>query len=267
MKYAYNYQKKIWGSVIPSNSPFSLAGLRFHYFLKSIKGHHGKLLEIGCGAGGNLQALRRYRPYLELYGADIGEAAIREGKRIFPRLNLEVCAAEHLLYDNNFFDIVCFFDVLEHVDSPQICLKEAYRVLKNDGVFHAYIPCEGELLSLHGILNRLRINLKEKTAGHIQKLTKKEILRMVDREGFVVVDCVWSCHLLNQIGDLGYYLVLTVTGKQLEESFEAKVKSAGILKKIFLSAIKGVFSLIWYIESRLFWWFPGAGIHLTCRKK
>ncbi len=267
MKTEFDYQSKVWGTAVVSASPFSLAGLRFSYFLASIQGVYGKVLEVGCGAGGNLQALRKYRPYLELYGVDIGEAAIREGQRRFPRLHLSVAPAEKLPFPDNSFAIVCFFDVLEHVQDPEVCLKEAARVLQPGGVLHAYVPCEGEALTLHGFLNRQGINLKEKTAGHIQQLTRAQLIAMSTLAGLQVKEVYWSCHPINQIGDLLYYWYLTLSGKRLENSLEGSIGSKQGVLSLVLTVIKSLVSLVWYIESSLLWWFPGAGVHITCIKQ
>jgi SAM-dependent methyltransferase len=264
----FDYQTKVWGTAITSASPFSLAGIRFYYFLNAIKQVRGKLLEVGCGAGGNLQGLRKYRPYLPLYGVDIGSAAITYGKEHFPFLNLSVGSAENLPFENNFFHAVCFFDVLEHVTEPFICLQESYRVLDNGGVMHAYIPVEGEIFSLHGILNALGINLKEKTAGHIQQLTRNHVEALCRDAGYTVVEVKWSCHLLNQIGDLSYYMFLTLTHRSLTHSLEGTLgtRRHSVVVRL-LSLVKSVIAFTWYSESRLLWFLPGAGIHITCVKR
>jgi ubiquinone/menaquinone biosynthesis C-methylase UbiE len=244
-----------------------LAGLRFYYFLKTIKSAKGSLLEIGCGAGGNLVGISHYKPELELYGVDIGQAAIAYGTNHFPSLHLTVAAAEHLPFGEN-FAVVCFFDVLEHVEDPATCIKEAVRVLQPGGIFHAYVPCEGELLSFHGLLNACGLNLKEHTAGHIQKLRRRELITFCQNAGLDVIDVKWSCHYLNQIGDLLYYSYLTLTGNRLEHSFESTFQDGdpSFLSR-FLGLIKNLVSWIWYWESRMLWFFPGAGVHITARKR
>jgi ubiquinone/menaquinone biosynthesis C-methylase UbiE len=262
----FDYQTKVWGTALVSGSPFSLAGLRFYYFLRALRGVRGKLLEIGCGAGGNLQGLRRYRPYLELYGVDIGVAAIDWGKKHFPVLHLRVAPAEQLPFPDAYFSCVGFFDVLEHVVDVRVCLAEAFRVSAPGGILHAYVPVEGELLSLHGILNACGINLKEKPAGHIQKLTRKEVERLCVEVGFTVTEVTWSCHYLNQIGDLLYYAFLSLTHRSLTESLEGTITRERNVLRMFLGGVKSVVALVWYCESRLLWFFPGAGIHITCRK-
>jgi 2-polyprenyl-3-methyl-5-hydroxy-6-metoxy-1,4-benzoquinol methylase len=268
VKYSFDYQNKVWGTFVPSDSPFNLAGLRFHYFLKNISGLSGKILEVGCGAGGNLQALRKYKPYASLYGVDIGESAIEYGKTNFPLINLSVATAEKLPFDDQTFDIVCFFDVLEHVEDPYLCITEACRVLKQGGLIHAYVPCEGEIFTLHGILNKFGINLKKTTAGHIQTLRKEELIRMFRDSSITITDSKWSCHLLNQIGDLAYYSFLHLSGKRLESSLEGTVeKKTNILFKLFIYCLKSVVSLIWYLESRLLWFWIGSGVHITGVKR
>ncbi len=268
MSYQFDYETKVWGTVIPEISPFCLAGLRFFYFIPHLKNRIGKLLEIGCGAGGNLLGIQRYSPELELYGVDIGRAAIRYGSEHFPQLHLVEGPAESLPYNSSVFSVVCFFDVLEHVVDPATCIKESVRVLDNGGLFHAYVPCEGEIFSLHGLLNAVGVNLKEKTAGHIQKLTRNAVEIMCQDAGLRIIEVRWSCHLLNQIGDLFYYLLLSLSGKKIENSLEGSLDAEGSRSGVFvLRWIKNSISWIWFWESRLFWFLPGAGIHITAIKE
>jgi ubiquinone/menaquinone biosynthesis C-methylase UbiE len=268
VKVDFDYQSKVWGTVIPSDSPFSLTGLRMYHFLPHIRYLRGNLLEIGCGAGGNLAGITRYTDSFDLYGVDISKNAIDFGTREFNKLHLTVSSAEHLDFPDGYFDVVCFFDVLEHVADPSVCIRESVRVLKKGGLFHAYVPCEGEIFSVHGILNACGINLKKDTAGHIQKLTKKDLLIYCESAGLRIVETAWSCHLINQIGDIAYYLYLTLSHKRLSHSLEGSFSHKSLwgfarIARICVSLV----SFIWYWESRILWFVPGAGVHITAVKK
>ena len=48
--------------------------------------------------------------------------------------------ATKLIFEDNFFDVVVSYGVIEHVQYPQETISEAYRVLKNKGLFLFMIP-------------------------------------------------------------------------------------------------------------------------------
>jgi len=43
-------------------------------------------------------------------------------------------------FDNNYFDEIYCFDVLEHVDDLDLVMSNVYNCLKDDGVFYVEVP-------------------------------------------------------------------------------------------------------------------------------
>jgi len=54
----------------------------------------------------------------------------------YSKIKFEKGIAEKLPYKNNFFDIIIFTNVLDHVINPEKVLSEIYRVLKKDGLLY-----------------------------------------------------------------------------------------------------------------------------------
>lgn len=48
--------------------------------------------------------------------------------------------AHYIPFENDTFDLIIYQAVLEHVADPQMCIKEAYRVLKSEGIVFATTP-------------------------------------------------------------------------------------------------------------------------------
>jgi ubiquinone/menaquinone biosynthesis C-methylase UbiE len=79
-----------------------------------------------------------------LYGIDYSKRAINfarlftEGKPI----NYLISEWENLPFEDEYFDVVTSIAVLEHIKplNVSLCIKETYRVLKNDGLFILAIP-------------------------------------------------------------------------------------------------------------------------------
>jgi 2-polyprenyl-3-methyl-5-hydroxy-6-metoxy-1,4-benzoquinol methylase len=104
-----------------------------------------KVLEIGCGEGGNL------KPFLDagcdVTGVDILEGKINNAKKFFAnhpkKANLNLIIRD--IYDTadefrERFDIVFMRDVLEHIHNQEKFMSVAKNFLKPDGIFFLGFP-------------------------------------------------------------------------------------------------------------------------------
>ena len=94
------------------------------------------LLEIGCGRGESLKNFKKLG--LDVQGVDLSPEAQNFNKDI----NIQVVDINKnsLPFPDNSFDIVFSKSVLEHLSDPDNYMKEAYRVLKHDGVILTLVP-------------------------------------------------------------------------------------------------------------------------------
>jgi SAM-dependent methyltransferase len=96
---------------------------------------HGSLLEIGCGNGFFLrEALRQ--GMREVAGVEPSREAVAAARSdIRPRIHCGVMKPE--LFEPDAFDVVCLFQVFDHVPDPRGLLRECLRVLRPDGLLLA----------------------------------------------------------------------------------------------------------------------------------
>ena len=90
------------------------------------------VLEVGCGAGYNLAAIRFCSEIVKLTGIDNLEYAISEAKKRYRTLNIdfELASAQELPFDSHSFDLVLccgFFDWVDYDNLPYI-IGEVSRV-------------------------------------------------------------------------------------------------------------------------------------------
>ncbi len=89
-----------------------------------------RVLEIGCGCGSTLAAVRyRYRD-AELYGVEKNRDAASLGGR-FGRISCLDAEKDEFTYQERYFDCLILGDVLEEMENPEDFLKKIEKYLKN----------------------------------------------------------------------------------------------------------------------------------------
>ncbi|MHC1635416.1 MAG: class I SAM-dependent methyltransferase [Candidatus Methanospirareceae archaeon] len=111
-------------------------------FIKKYVGRGKKILDIGCGEGYVSSVLVEDN---EVYGLEISEVAVEKArekgiKALFSNL-------EHIPFPDKSFDVVLALDILEHLFDPIFVLREANRVLKDDGILLISIPNAANIYS------------------------------------------------------------------------------------------------------------------------
>lgn len=109
------------------------------------------VLEIGCG-GGKLSSLLADETKVYI-GIDPNGDAIREAKENYDNADFRIGDGESLVFRDSLFDLVLFTLSLHHQNSTA-ALKEAYRVLKNNGKLVIVEPSvEGEFQQFFHLFN------------------------------------------------------------------------------------------------------------------
>jgi len=103
------------------------------------EGEHPGILEGGCGTG-------RYLVYFgklgyDMIGLDFSVSAVEAAQKIDANLKVVQATVLDLPFASESFDYYLSFGVLEHfIDGPEQGLKEAHRVLKENGMFFLSVP-------------------------------------------------------------------------------------------------------------------------------
>lgn len=130
---------------------------------KILKHQDLKILNVGCGPGRSSQYLSSFGEVTSIeYDKDCCEfASERTGLQI---INGSITA---LPFQDEIFDLVCAFDVIEHVEDDQLAVSEMKRVAKKEGVIFITVPTFMSLWSHHDVINH---HFRRYQKGQIEKL-------------------------------------------------------------------------------------------------
>jgi len=153
-----------------------IAKFTLHHRIMSVLPHiEGKLLDIGCGEN----------ELVKLYGNGIGADVRKWGNA-----DLVVENSANLPFENKTFDTVSIIAALNHIPNRDEVLKEAHRLLQDDGKL--IITMLAPTISKIWHKLRERHNLDGIERGGIEKgevfgLTNKEVSNLLSEAGFSII--------------------------------------------------------------------------------
>ncbi|OGF99514.1 hypothetical protein A2Y99_02830 [Candidatus Gottesmanbacteria bacterium RBG_13_37_7] len=165
-----------------------------------------KMLDIGCHGGKFTFEMSILIPGAKIYGIDISSQAISYAKKTYPKFSFRTGRAEKLPYSPNNFDLVTCLEVLEHVETPTLVIKEVRRVLKNGEHFVVLVPSENWLFKLIWFFWIRFGPGRIWHHTHLQKFNGRRLENMLKKEGFQIIKkktCLLDMLLLIDAKKLG----------------------------------------------------------------
>jgi SAM-dependent methyltransferase len=263
---SFDYEAKRWGAAELRPRPWFMNGLKLRYLLEDLAPVHGRVLDVGCGAGQVAKAVKRARPDLDVLACDVSHAAIAQAAASPRGVDFRLATAERLPFADDELDFVWIFDVLEHVDDPGAVLREVARVLKPGGGFHIVLPLEGQPGTLYRLVGcGTRWTAKVRHGGHIQIFSAQRFQELAAACGFSVIRTRWSYHALLQALDVAYFSWLDRRGPVSGSVEDMSASRAGLSGRVMRGVSRAVATAAW-AEARLLRGLPGGCGHFTCRR-
>ncbi len=160
----------------------------FYYeTLQSIARKHSfgakSILDAGCGTGTILQAL----DVPKRVGVDISIEMVDIAKRRYPSSNIEFIKGDISEINVGKFDVVIFFDVIEHVEHPEFIVAGLKRSVSDNGVVIVSMAnplWEGILM----IAEKLHMKMPE---GPHYRISAKKLIEITERQGLYLKKREW----------------------------------------------------------------------------
>ncbi|SDW68901.1 Glycosyltransferase, GT2 family [Marininema mesophilum] len=147
-----------------------------------------RVLEIGCGAGATLLALRNQYPMIRLYGVESNKTAVVASAGAGEVVEQELDAP--LPWPEDFFDSILLGDCLANVKDPAVFLQRLKTHLKKDGTLYALLPNFCHYGTLYHLLEGRLLDgeIHRFTWLSIQSLLQKAGLQRIKVKGLILPD-------------------------------------------------------------------------------
>ena len=197
---------------------------RARQILKAMKQNSQNLIwEVGSGHGNVAIPL-----YLKNV-AVIGIEPLLNGAIITSKLGIRTYLGtlESMNFPSNSVSAIGIFDVLEHLEKPEVLMAEIYRVLKPGGILLISVPAHQWLFSDY-----------DSAIGHFRRYSRKSLLLLIEQGGFKEINMkflysvlVPAAALLRKIPNV---FGRSRDSKAVNSSARKEIKVLRVLEPIFI---------------------------------
>jgi ubiquinone/menaquinone biosynthesis C-methylase UbiE len=169
------------------------------------------VLDYGCGQGGWMKVLMGSFAAAKITGIDISQKAIEKARKRFKNVKFYIFNGKEVFIDDNSFDLVFTYHVLEHVYDIESVVHDISRLVKPEGYICAILPC-GNPGSFEEKVTNLIKNGKEKSIdgpgcerffyeaeSHLRRMKSNDIIAMFENNNIKLVHEFYANQLLGAI--------------------------------------------------------------------
>jgi len=202
-------------------------------FIENVKDYSQgtKALDLGCGTGDVIAELEK-RGY-EVWGVELNKNAVNFIKKCFKLKNIYGMSFDEFFKLPNLpkFDIIIFFEVIEHLDNPLEFIKNASKLLKEDGIIVLSTPSR----------ERIAANLSDWdfSPHHLTRWNEKAISNLFKNINFKI-NCIYYVDrfkvIFNSLAEK-FRFGLVVKTIKISKNKEISSKKSAAIKNTILTKI------------------------------
>jgi SAM-dependent methyltransferase len=201
------------------------------------------VLEIGCGAG----YFAKYTNQEKYVGLEYTKKAVNLARS--KGLEIKMQSIEAFSNENKeYFDVVCFYQVLEHVPDPRGFLNDAIKCLKPGGLLIFSVPSEDSFLSfaVNNVLNMPPHHLTRWSDRALRNLTSRFSLSTVSIHHEILADVHLKGYLeacVLRLMSPGYWRFSPLI--DLSYFYKLKIKLSNIVVRLLTHVYKRIAHRPW----------------------
>lgn len=182
-----------------------------------------KILNVGVASGETSRMLEKFGNVTSVeYDKDCCEYLRSVGG-----IDVIEASLTDLPFEDNTFDMVCAFDVIEHIEDDQLAMSEIYRVLKPGGQSILTVPAYQFLWSEHDEIN---FHFRRYTSSQLKHLVKNKLeVDYISYFNFFLFPPIAFARLIGKLSGLR-----KSKDKELKSDFSYYDQSS-IINKVFYS--------------------------------
>jgi SAM-dependent methyltransferase len=130
-----------------------------------------RILNVGAATGRSSQMLEQFGQVISVEKDQVTCLFLQS------ELKLEAIQAsiESLPFEEESFDVICLFDVIEHVQEEGLAIDELYRICKKGGLLYCTTPAFSFLWSNHDVVNHHFRRYTRTRLGNVLKNKKFKV--------------------------------------------------------------------------------------------
>jgi SAM-dependent methyltransferase len=178
-----------------------------------------RILEAGCGTGGNLPMLARHG---EVFAFDVSETARSLASEWGSAQIAEGSLPDGIPFDGEAFDLVVLLDVLEHVEDDGAALRALRTRLKPGGRVLITVPALSSLWSYH-----------DERHQHYRRYRKTELAARLREAGYELTSITYFNTLLFPLVGAARLVRRLIGGESQDDLVLPSPWQNGLLKGVF----------------------------------
>lgn len=104
------------------------------------------VLDVGCGPGSITSGFKSFCPNGQVVGVDMDTSSIKTARKMFgSTATFDVANVYNLPFQDDSFDVVHSYNLLQHIEDIPSALKEMRRVMKPDGIMATRVVCTQQI--------------------------------------------------------------------------------------------------------------------------
>ena len=132
------------------------------------------ILEVGCGTGGNLNMLSSLGTVYAFEKNNLAHFIAIDKSHHQIQIEIGSCPNEIPQYDHE-FDLICLFDVLEHIKEDKETILKLSKLLAQNGKIVITVPAYKWLFSKH-----------DRVLSHYRRYSRKDIFHLAHTTNFEI---------------------------------------------------------------------------------